>query len=898
MDIRKIFLDYFQKNGHLTLPSAGLIPENDPSVLLTTAGMQQFKPFYLGIKKPPKSRIATVQKCFRTSDIDSVGYTEKHLTFFEMLGNFSFGDYFKEEAIKYSLDFMVNNLMIPIEKLWVGVFSGEEKLFADKESEKYWMESGIDPKKIYWFGKKENFWGPAGDTGPCGPCTEIYYDFGEEFGCGGKNCGPGCDCERFLEIWNLVFTQYDYDGSKYIELPSKNIDTGMGLERIAAVLEGTTSVFKTSLFKEIVKKIKEIPGGKLNSSSSRAIDDYEKSIRIIADHSRAIYFLISDGVVPSNEGRGYILRRIIRRAVRFGRLIGINDYFLNEIGSTVIDNYNSTYPELLIKKDFSFNLVRDEEERFSKTLKEGMKVLVQNIADLKASNKNFLSPKDSFKLYDTFGFPVELTVEILKENNLNLDLNKFSEFVKKHSEKSRTVASFDKKIDKSIEIYKKIIRKNEVEFLGYQDSKIKTKIINIIKICKNGEKKSVPSLNEHEKGEIILKKTPFYGEKGGQTGDSGIIKGPNGTFLVEECKIPAEGIYAHAGKMSKGRISLEDEASAEINLEFRKDISKNHTATHILHWALRSILGENVMQSGSFVGKDRFRFDYTVYSTPSAEKLEKVERTVNKKIQNNDIVRCFKTTKEYADEIGAISLFEEKYGKFVRICEIGDYSRELCGGTHVSRTGEIGIFKIISDSSIGSNLRRIEAVTGMYAYLYLLKKDKILREISDYLDADEIKLKDTVASIKKNLQDTEERLSLFQIKAAKKELFDKFKSKLNKSIFNIIDFDFSKTDYNFNLDVKSMGMVGDEIRNLFKNKNTFIVFGNIVNGKPVLLLQATKDVVEKGINCGKLAKEAGGKMRGGGGGSADFAQAGGADAGSLENALNFVKDKVYKILNN
>jgi len=899
MDIRKIFLDYFQKNGHLILPSAGLIPENDPSVLLTTAGMQQFKPFYLGIKKPPKSRIATVQKCFRTSDIDSVGYTERHLTFFEMLGNFSFGDYFKEEAIKYSLDFMVNNLMIPIEKLWVGVFSGEGELFADKESEKYWIENGIDQKKIYWFDKKENFWGPAGDTGPCGPCTEIYYDFGEKFGCGKKDCGPGCDCERFLEIWNLVFTQYDYNGSRYIDLPSKNIDTGMGLERIAAVLEGTPSVFKTSLFKEIVEKIKEISGGKLNgSSNSGLIDDYEKSIRIIADHSRAIYFLISDGVVPSNEGRGYILRRIIRRAVRFGRLIGIKDYFLNEIGSTVIDNYSGTYPELLNKKDFSFDLVRDEEERFSKTLKEGMKVLVQNIADLKALNKNFLSPKDSFKLYDTFGFPVELTVEILKENNLDLNLNKFSEFVKKHSEKSRTGASFNKKIDKSIEIYKKIIGKNEVEFLGYHDSNVETKIVNIIKIYNNGEKKSVSSLSEHEKGEIILKKTPFYGEKGGQIGDSGVIKGCSGTFLVEECKIPVDGIYVHTGKMSKGGMSLEKEVKAEINLESRKEISKNHTATHMLHWALRSILGENVMQSGSFVGKDRFRFDYTVYSTPPAEKLEKVERTVNKKIQNNDIVRCFETTKEYADEIGAISLFEEKYGKFVRICEIGDYSRELCGGTHINRTGEIGIFKIISDSSIGANLRRIEAVTGMHAYLYLLKRDKILREISNYLDSDEIKLKDTIISIKKNLQDTEERLSLFQIKAAKKELLNKFRSEPNKSIFNIIDFDFSKADYNFNLDVKSMGMAGDEIRNLFKNKNTFIVLGNIVNGKPVLILQATKDVAGKGINCGKLAKEAGGKMKGGGGGSSNFAQAGGSDAKSLEAAINFVKNKVYKVLNN
>ena len=898
MDIRKIFLDYFQKKGHLILPSAGLIPDNDPSVLLTTAGMQQFKPYYLGVKKPPKNRISTVQKCFRTSDIDSVGYTERHLTFFEMMGNFSFGDYFKEEAIKYSLDFILNILKLPEEKLWVGVFKGEDKLPEDNESIKFWHNSGIAYKKIYKFGKDENFWGPAGETGPCGPCSEIYYDFGKEYGCGKDSCGPGCECGRFLEIWNLVFTEYNFDGTKYTKLPGKNIDTGMGLERITAALEGTPSVFKTSLFKEILEKIEEISGKRLtDKNDSQYNPDFNRSIRVVVDHSRAIYFLISDGVMPSNEGRGYILRRIIRRAIRFGRLLGIDDFFLNDIGKTVIDKYSDVYPELLNKKDFSLKLVRDEEKRFSKTLKEGMKVLVQEIKELKVSGKEYINSKDSFRLYDTFGFPVELTMEILGENNLKLDLNKFNDFLKIHSEKSRKKASFDKKIDRGIYLSKKIIKKNEVEFVGYQENRLRSKVISIIEITRDGKKEFVSSLSEGKTGEVILKATPFYGEKGGQIGDKGIIKTNEGIFIVEDCKIPIEGIIAHIGRVDKGKLTVGDEVDAEIDIKFRKNVSKNHTATHLLHWALRNIIGKKAVQAGSFVGKDRFRFDYTIYSTPSIKKLDRVEEIVNEKIQNNDIVRCFETTKEYADEIGTISLFDQKYGKFVRVVEIDDYSRELCGGTHVNRTGEIGLLKIISEYSIGANLRRIEAVTGMHAYSYLSGREKILKEVSGYLEADEDKLKDAVSEIKNNLKEVQEKLRLFQIRAAKKEILDKFKSKSGINDIKIIDFDFSKADYNFNLDIKSLGIIGDEIRNFFKDKNTFIVFGDVTGEKPVLLLQATEDLTRKGIDCGKLAKEAGEKIKGGGGGKIDFAQAGGSDVKSVSSAISFVKNKVFEILN-
>jgi alanyl-tRNA synthetase len=906
MDIKKTFLDYFEKNEHLILPSASLIPTDDPSVLLTTAGMQQFKPYYLGIKKPPKPRIATVQKCFRTSDIDRVGYTDQHLTFFEMLGNFAFADYFKKEAIGYAMDFMVNVLHFPIKKLSVGVFAGDSEIPADIEAIELWEKHGIPSERIYKFDRCENFWGPAGDTGPCGPCTEIYYDFGEQYSCGKDGCNPNCDCDRYLEIWNLVFTQYNFNGSKYVELPNKNIDTGMGLERVAAVLEGNPSVFKTSLFKEIVNKIEEISGKKLIDKLSQKTIKYKSSItyneetnrciKIIADHSRAISFLISDGVVPSNEGRGYILRRILRRAIRFGKLLGINDYFLNEISPVVIRKYSEFYPEFSDKKDFIFNIIRDEEKRFSQTLKEGIKVLIQNIETIKKEGKKFLQPEDAFKLYDTFGFPVELTTEILIENNLGLNLDQFNDYLKAHSEKSKVKTAFDKKIDKKIDFYKGLSKQFEVEFLGYQENKINTKILSIIKTGKNGYYENLQSLNEGEEGEIILKSTPFYGEKGGQISDRGMIKSENGVFVVDDCKIPVEGIFTHKGKLSKGKLSEGDEVYAEVDAIFRKNISKNHTSTHILHWALRTIYGKDVTQAGSFVGDERFRFDYNIHITPILENIERIEKIINEKIQKDDIVRCFETTREYADEIGAISLFEEKYGKFVRVVEIDNYSRELCGGIHVSRTGEIGLLKIISDSSIGANVRRIEAVTGMYAFNYLTESSKNLKEISSILEVDELAVKEKLDSIRINSKRLEDDLNQLQIKAAKKEILSSLKFDKKTDKVKIIDFNFSSADYNYNLDIKSISIIGDELINMFESIGIFVILGNVINDKPVLIIQASKDLIQSGIDCSELAKDAGKILKGGGGGKKEFAQVGGSDMKSLSEAMSFTKKKVLEIL--
>ncbi|HEY4662933.1 MAG TPA: alanine--tRNA ligase [Candidatus Humimicrobiaceae bacterium] len=897
MDIRKVFLDYFKKHDHLIFPSSGLIPQDDPSVLLTTAGMQQFRPYYLGIKKPPAKRIATVQKCFRTSDIDKVGYTDRHLTFFEMLGNFSFGDYFKKEAIEYALDFIVNTLKISSQKLSVAVFEGDSDIPADLESIEYWKENGISSDKIYKFGKEENFWGPAGETGPCGPCSEIYYDFGKEHGCGKKDCDPNCDCGRFLEIWNLVFTQYNFNGEKYDELPEKNIDTGMGLERIMAVIEGTPSVFKTSLFEMIIKKIEEISGKKdffKKSGNQDAV--FKKSARIIADHTRAIYFLISDGVTPSNLGRGYILRRIIRRAIRFSRSIGIKGYFLNDIGQLVIGEYSKTYPELLAKKDFAFKLVRDEEKRFTETLKEGSKVLAGKISGIKKNKGGNLDPEDAFRLYDTYGFPVELTVEILNENDLKLDIEKFYGYLKKHTEKSRGKVLFDKKIDKNLELYNKINKNFDVTFVGYQKNLLKTKIENIIKIDDSGNKELVSSLSQGEKGELILMETPFYGEKGGQIGDRGAIKKGDNIFIVEDSTIPVEGIYTHKGILKKGQLKAGDEVNAEVDHIYRKNISRNHTATHLLHWALRHVFGSEVKQAGSFVGEDRFRFDYSIYNAPVKDNLKKVERMINEKIQNNDTVRCFETTREFAEEIGAMSLFGEKYGKFVRVVEIDNYSRELCGGVHVTRTGDIGIFKITSETSVGANLRRIEAVTGMYAYNYLEEKEEILNRVSSSLEVESNKVPDTLEDVKNNLKKKEEELLMLKVKIAKKEIMDKSGYNSSTAGLKIIDFDFSKSEITNGMEINKMGIVGDEIKDHFKGINTFIVFGNFLNGKPVMILQATEDLVKKGIDCGKIAGEVSLKLKGGGGGKPTFAQIGGSDARSLGSAIDFVKSRVLDIL--
>ncbi|MBM3713254.1 MAG: alanine--tRNA ligase, partial [Actinobacteria bacterium] len=756
---------------------------------------------------------------------------------------------------------------------------------------------GILEARIYKYGKSENFWGPAGETGPCGPCSEIYYDFGPGYGCKKAGCSPGCQCDRFLEIWNLVFTQYNFNGADYIELPNKNIDTGMGLERIQAVIEGTTSVFETDLFKDIVFKIQEISKKKLTTLKDKAYNEtINRCIKIIADHCRAIAFLIADGVVPSNESRGYILRRIIRRALRSGKMIDIGDYFLNYILEIVIKNYSQTYPELKDSKDAIFETVKDEEKKFLGTLKEGIKILAQKIEELTAAGQKYLAPEDSFRLYDTFGFPVELTVEILNENGLSLDIRKFNEYLKSHSKKSKLKAAFDKKVDLNLELYKKIVKEIEVFFSGYEQVKADTKLKYILKLSMDGEAVITDKLTAGEYGVLIFENTPFYGEKGGQIGDKGIIKAKNGLFIVEDTQIPVEGLIIHRGIKEEGTFKTSDKVSAEVDVLNRKNISKNHTSTHLLHWALRTVFGKAVIQAGSFVSSERFRFDYSISKTPSSQEIKKIEKLINEKIQKNDIVRCFETTKEYADEIGAISLFDEKYGKFVRVVEIDDYSRELCGGIHVNRTGEIGLFKIISETGIGANIRRIEAVTGLHAFDYLSSRSELLKHLSNIMDSDEKDLAGKVESLRMSEKKLQEEITVLKVQAIKKEIILKNEKLSEKGKLNLINFDFTKSVYGAGIDARIMGLIGDELINNYKEKSIFIIFRNIINKKGVIVLQASKDLVSRGINCGLIAKEAGRILNGGGGGKAEFANIGGNETKALGKAAEYISNKVLEVL--
>jgi alanyl-tRNA synthetase len=889
MDTRGRFLNYFKERRHLVMPSSSLIPKNDPSVLLTTAGMQQFKPYYLGTEAPPETRIATVQKCFRTSDIESVGYTDRHLTFFEMLGNFSFGDYFKKEAIAFAIDFCVNCLELPLEKLFTAVFSGDKDIPADEEAIQYWIDNGISEDRIYRLGREENFWGPAGSSGPCGPCTEIYYDYGPGTGCGRKECDPSCECGRFLEIWNLVFTQYDFDGNSYTELPRKNIDTGMGLERITAVLEGQASVFMTSLFKPIMERIQEITGGKLQDLLNDR--DAGRSLRILADHCRAIYFLLADGVTPSNEGRGYILRRIIRRAVRFGKKLGIHDFFLNNIGEAVIESYSGYYGELSRGKDMAFEIVLDEEKRFTRTLNEGNSILDGMIQAAKDRSSTSLDPEEAFRLYETYGFPVELTNEILGEQGMSLDQREYDKYFKKHIERSRKKTSFDKKVDENLPVYKDIQKSGKTDFLGYEKEELQTEVEAIIRLTGSGRGQAADELNAGEKGEIILKSTVFYGEKGGQSGDRGLIRSDGAIFIVNDTRIPLEDLFIHHGFVKEGRISRGDKVHIEIDHKRRSHIRKNHTSTHLLHWALRNTLGDQVRQSGSMVTDNRLRFDYTAYNPPSDDQLSRIEKMVNQKIMKNDKVRCFETTLEYARELDAVALFDEKYGKFVRVVEIDDYNRELCGGTHADRTGEIGVFKIISDTSIGANLRRIEAVTGIHAYEMLNEKEKRLNRISAILEVAEEKAMDSAERLKQENLELKKELDELSTGIAAEQIIKALAKKEPVNGINILDFNMASLGLSREIPVKDMGAIADRIKDAYGNKNTFIVLGNIFRSKPVMVLSCTRDISGSTMHCGKLAREVGRIIKGGGGGRPDFAQLGGSDKDSLEKAIDLAVSK-------
>jgi len=720
-ELRDAYLNFFAEKGHDIIPSSSLIPHGDPTLLFTSAGMVQFKDYYLGRAVPPNPRLASCQKSFRMTDIESVG-DASHLTFFEMLGNFSIGDYFKKESIAWAWEFVTERLKLPPERLWATIY------LDDDESFQYWKDIGVPEERILRFGEKDNFWGPAGDTGPCGPCSELHFDFGEDVGCGKPDCKPNCECGRFSEIWNLVFTQFNQDESGHrTPLPKPNIDTGMGLERTLAVVTGKTSVYQTALFTPLLERVEALCGKKYGVDK-----EIDVAMRVVAEHGRGIPFLIGDGVIPSNEGRGYVLRRLLRRAALFGRRLGLDKPFLTEMASTTIEHMGHMYPEIRQREDFILKLIAVEEARFEETLSTGLELLDGILDELAGKEKKEISGKQAFKLSDTHGFPVELTREIARERGVTVDETGFEQEMEKQRERARKAELSASGKKAASELASQPRSYKTTPFVGYHDLKHRSVIIDLMV-----DGKSVDSIEKGQAASLVLETTPFYGEMGGQVGDAGQIRGESGQFTVTDTiRVPPD-IIVHQGKISEGSLTVGDEVEAEVDEARRLDIARNHTATHLLHHALRSVLGEHVQQRGSLVTPDQFRFDFSHLNAMLREEIESVQHMVNEKIRQN--LRAYDEELPYKQAIadGVIALFDEKYGDTVRVLRIGQppISSELCGGTHVSSTGDIGFFQIVTESSIGAGLRRIEAVTGRGAEAFVKKRFASLENIARSLHA-------------------------------------------------------------------------------------------------------------------------------------------------------------------
>ncbi|TET06388.1 MAG: alanine--tRNA ligase [Candidatus Atribacteria bacterium] len=875
-EIREKYLKFFEIKGHKIIPSASLVP-SDPSILLTIAGMVPFKPIFLGQVKSSLKRAVTSQKCIRTNDIENVGKTARHHTFFEMLGNFSFGDYFKEDAIKWAWEFFTKVIGFPEEKLWVSVYKDDDESFD------IWHNLiGLPEKRIVRLGEEDNFW-KVGPTGPCGPCSEIYIDLGEERA-SKEGGGVGVDGERYLELWNLVFMQYnrEEDGS-LTPLPKQNIDTGLGLERIASVLQKVDTDFETDLFLPIIKFVAQNAGIKYKEDKKKDL-----ALKVIADHIRALVFMISDGIVPSNEGRGYVLRMLLRRAFRYGKVINYNQPFLYEVAPVVINLMKEVYPETYKEENRICQVILAEEKRFQETLNIGIQILDNLKEELKQKNKDKLSGRDAFKLYDTYGFPLELTRDILEEDGFGIEEDDFKNEMKIQRKRSREswvknkASAEDDKINQKL--YQDILKeRGETEFIGYDSFEAKSKVIAIIK-----EDKLVNKATDGDKCKIYLEKTPFYAEKGGQIGDKGVIASPSkNNLLVEilDTQTPIEGLIAHFAEVNKGEIKVGEEVLARVDSLRRKAIARNHTATHLLHRVLRDVLGNHVKQSGSAVNNHHLRFDFNHFAPLTMEELEKIENLVNEKILDELKVETKISTFDKAKEMGAIALFGEKYGEQVRVVKIGEFSLELCGGTHLNSTSNIGLFKILNEQGIGSGLRRIEAVTGDRALKYVKERENIIKEISDKLQTTPsgIPLKidqliDDANNIKKKIKIIRNRLAHYEV--------DKLLSK-KKEIkgVNIISLKVEAADNN---DLRNWGdLIKDRI------KSGIVILGTEVDdNKVALLAMVTDDLVQKGYNAGNIIKVIAPIIGGKGGGKKTMAQAGGPKVDKLDQAL----EKVYEII--
>ncbi|NLC12353.1 MAG: alanine--tRNA ligase [Firmicutes bacterium] len=871
-EIRKVFLDFFKEKDHLILPSFSLIPKDDPSLLLIGAGMAPLKPYFTGAQKPPHPRIATCQKCLRTPDIARVGLTARHATFFEMLGNFSFGDYFKKETIAWAWELVTEVFSLPAERLWISVYKDDE------ESYDIWKNDiGIAPEKIVRLGEEDNFW-EIGE-GPCGPCSEIYYDFGPEKGCGDENCAVGCDCDRFLEIWNLVFTQFDKqkDG-QYLPLAQKNIDTGMGLERIAAVLQGVPTIFEIDIIKPILDYTCQLAGKVYGQD-----DGTDVSLRIITEHIRGISFLIGDGVIPSNEGRGYVLRRLLRRAVKHGWFLGFKSPFLYKVVPVVIGLMENFYPELRQRELFITEIVQKEESKFLETLALGMDILDEIISNLKEKSMKTLSGAEAFKLYDTYGFPLELTEEILAENDMDLDREGFQKELEKQRQRARAAVSASFLQGEKSDL-PDLANYPLPSFVGYENLSCST-IIEAIYV----DKKFSDSVSKGQKAFVLLKDTPFYAESGGQVSDQGYLQGAKGKAFVLDTIKGSRGHTVHICELVEGTLSKGEKIDAFVDIEKRLDVSRNHTATHLLHRALINTLGEHVQQAGSLVAPERLRFDFTHFSPLDKSMLDKIEKEVNRQVWHNRRIKVKQMSLGQAKKEGATALFDEKYGDQVRVVEIDDYSKELCGGTHVNYTGEIGIFKINAESSIGSGLRRIEAITGRYAYDYLSQKEALVEEVQQLLNVRYDQIPGRLLELLKEYKMMRKENDELKLKIAScniQSLLDNAE-KVNGTL--VIKGQVSADDMSALR--KQVDLLRDKI------KSGIVVLGSVVNDKVIFAGAVTKDLVKKGCHAGKLLNKVASLTGGGGGGRPDMAQAGGKDPALLEKALNKVSELVQEQFN-
>ena len=859
--LRKMFLEFFESKGHLAMKSFSLVPHNDKSLLLINSGMAPLKPYFTGQEIPPRRRVTTCQKCIRTGDIENVGKTARHGTFFEMLGNFSFGDYFKNEAIEWSWEFLTEVVGLDPDRLYPSIYEEDEEAF-----EIWNKKMGIPAERIFRFGKADNFWEHG--SGPCGPCSEIYYDRGEKYGCGSPDCTVGCECDRYMEIWNNVFTQFDNDGhGHYSELEQKNIDTGMGLERLASVVQDVDSIFDVDTLKALRDHICRLADTEYGKDAQADI-----SIRVITDHTRSVTFMISDGIMPSNEGRGYVLRRLLRRACRHGRLLGIEGSFIPELAQTVIEGSKDGYPELEEKKDFILKVIAKEEDQFNKTIDQGLGILAEMTAKMEAEQTTTLSGADAFKLYDTYGFPIDLTKEILEEKGMQVDEEGFHASMEVQRKTARAARGETNYMGADVTVYESIDPSITSTFVGYENLAWKSPITVL-----TSDTEIVEALSDGQKGTVFAEETPFYATSGGQEADTGIIRTAEGEFKVEDTVKLLGGKIGHVGVVIKGMIKTGDQAELCVDAEKRALSARNHSATHLLQKALRTVLGTHVEQAGSSVNEDRLRFDFSHFSAMTAEELQKVEEIVNEQIVAGLPVKVENMPIEEARKTGAQALFGEKYGDVVRVVNMGDYSIEFCGGTHVKNTNEIMAFKILSESGVAAGVRRIEALTSKGLIRYYDNLEKKLNEAAKVLKATPDNLAEKIAHL------TAENKALHsEVESLKSKLAQDAMGDVMDQVQEIKGVKLLAAEVD-GVDMNGLRDLGDQLKEKLGEGVVVLASGN--DGKVSLMVTATDAAMKQGAHAGNLVKAIAGLVGGGGGGRPNMAQAGGKNPAGIQEAL-------------